>query len=174
MFSNVKTIKLKEINRVIFDDKEDLIKNSRDKWALIIDATDDRVSAFLRHRDVIYVDCLMRDNLEAERIRMGVINGLRYGKLFIIDLHDNDGSEVDKIKNAFNEIKPNLFDAICDKSIVQVFSSLIKPSDGDDYKSFNFTQETINAFQIIFLTTNKGSEAVDNLIKLTIPIRVEI
>jgi hypothetical protein len=52
---------------------------------------------------------------------------LRYAKLFIIDLHNNDGSELDKIKNTFNEIKPNIFDVICYKSIVLAFSRLIKP-----------------------------------------------
>ncbi len=76
------------------------------------------------------------------------------------------------LKESLSKIKPDLFELlIATKNILkdETFLELVKSSDGDDFKAYNFIQETYNKFNIIFLTTNQNP--VDELVKLTQSIR---
>lgn len=72
-----KELNLKEMIGIIFDSPD-----IPDKCFSIIDETT-RVSAFLRHRDTNYLDCLEKQSMEPERLRIAVISAIRYGKVLI-------------------------------------------------------------------------------------------
>lgn len=68
---------LKEIIGIIFDSADIL-----NKCYSILDENT-RVSAFLRHRDTNYLDCLESRSMEPERLRIAVISAIRYGKALV-------------------------------------------------------------------------------------------
>ena len=71
-------INLKQINDVL-DQTNDHFK----KWPLIIDV-DERVSAFLRHRNTSYISPLDMQQLKPEKFRTSLIAAIRYGHPFVI------------------------------------------------------------------------------------------
>ena len=71
-------INLKQINDVL-DQTNDHFK----KWPLIIDV-DERVSAFLRHRNTSYISPLDIQQLKPEKFRASLIAAIRYGHPFVI------------------------------------------------------------------------------------------
>lgn len=68
---------LKEIIGIIFDSPE--IPN--ECYSILDENT--RVSAFLRHRNTNYLDCLESRSMEPERLRISVISAIRYGKALV-------------------------------------------------------------------------------------------
>lgn len=76
------------------------------------------------------------------------------------------------LKESLSQIKQDLFEQlIATKNILkdEKFLELVKSSDGDDFKAYNFVQETYNKFNIIFLTTSQ--KPIDELMKITQSLR---
>jgi hypothetical protein len=69
-------INLRAIDKAISED-------IHSKWPLIIDPND-RVSAFLRHRDANIIVGMDMQHMKGEYVRGQLINALRYGKVFVI------------------------------------------------------------------------------------------
>jgi len=55
------------------------------RWPLIIDPNE-RVSAFLRHRDTNIVNAMDLQHMKGESVRVKLISALRYGKVFVIGI----------------------------------------------------------------------------------------
>lgn len=81
------------------------------------------------------------------------------------------GSEgsLENVKSVFNEIRANLYEDLIDMSLLkdEKFLELVRPEDGDDYKSYCFTAETYSKFICVFLTTNL--EPSKDLLAITTP-----
>lgn len=71
-------INLKGIDKLIFEDLNV-------KWPLIIDPNE-RVSAFLRHRDTNIVNAMDLQHMKGESVRVKLISALRFGKVFAIGI----------------------------------------------------------------------------------------
>jgi hypothetical protein len=71
-------INLKAVDKLIFED-------SNAKWPLIIDPNE-RVSAFLRHRDTNIVNAMDLQHMKGENVRVKLISALRFGKVFVIGI----------------------------------------------------------------------------------------
>lgn len=183
-------INLKAINGIIFSEDN----KSVGKWPLMIDPSE-RVSAFLRHRDTNMLNAMDLDHMIADKVRIKLISAIRYSKPFVIgnfllffkfslkkkkakklfhkkDLMDADKTLLDNIKLVFAEINPNLFDELCSKELLEKekYMYLVKPEDGDDFKSHFWNEEQTKKFMTIFLTSNESpSEA---LLKITTPYKI--
>ena len=120
-----------------------------DKWPLVMDENE-RLSTFLRHRDVCSVNCLEKDSLDAEKLRMKIIGALRYNKPLVIDFMDNM-SLLDIFKQACDKIDSNLYKHIMDTSIrkEEIYMKLVKDEDGDEYSKYQFNVNGM--FKTIFI-----------------------
>ncbi len=57
------------------------------RWYLVIDNESRRCSAFFRHRHVSYVDCLEKNSMDPEKLRLIILNSLRHGGTIIFGIH---------------------------------------------------------------------------------------
>jgi len=164
-----KEIDLKTAVKLVFDHADPDLENSN-KWPLLIDVAE-RCGAFFRHRDTRYVQCFQKADLEIESLRLKILSSYFYGTTLVIDLIDNSqllGLFID----ACNEISANLFEDLCNKTIVankQRYKDLIKESDGDEYAEWKIRNQH-GGFGVCFLTTNKE---IAKLMPFALPFIVE-
>ena len=103
-------INIREMDDMIMRDLSDAIKNSHDKWPLIIDENE-QAATFLRYRDTNYVNALQP--ITADRFRLALVGAIRYGKPFVIDLMQYDRELIEAVQVVCREIASDLFDVIC-------------------------------------------------------------
>ncbi len=147
-----KEVDLKTAVKMVFDHADPDLNNSN-KWPILIDEAE-RCGAFFRHRDTVYVQCYDKAHLETEKLRISILSAYFYGKTLVIDNMDNINL-LELLKEACNRISANLFEDICDKTIVtneQRYKDLIRESDGEDYLEWKIRQA--GGFSVCFLTTN--------------------
>ena len=166
-------INIKEFDDMILRDLSGLIKNSTEKWPLIIDQND-QASTFLRYRDTNYINCLDMQSMQGEKFRRSLIGAIRYGKPFVLDLMQYDQELIESVKIVCGQISyPNLFEDLCSKQLMHKdnFMRLVKlESDGKEYEHHNFNEIRLKNFKILFLTANPYPN--DKLMKLTMPIKI--
>nr|KAG5686022.1 hypothetical protein BaRGS_022629 [Batillaria attramentaria] len=107
-------IGLKEIN-VAITDSEGKVKASG-RWPLLIDEAE-RVPVFIRHRDFNNLNAIDPNDMQPEKIRLGLLGAMRYNKPFTMNL--GESGSLDIIVDRFNEVLPGLLDMVLDKSILQ-------------------------------------------------------
>ncbi|XP_065061693.1 IQ motif and ankyrin repeat domain-containing protein 1-like isoform X2 [Rhopilema esculentum] len=92
-------------------------------------------------------DVLMRD--VGDKIK----NDARYGKFLVIDMMQIDMLEV--IESRIEEIEKGLYKILIDKQLLKNdrFLSLVRPSDGSDYKKEKFAISRIDCFKLVFVTS---------------------
>lgn len=122
-----------------------------DKWPLVMDENE-RLSTFFRHRDCNYINCLEKDHLESDHLRIKILGALRYNKPLIIDLMDNMNL-LDIFKEACEKIDVNLYKNIMDTSIrkEEIFMELVKSEDGSEFSQYQFN--STETFKVVFLIT---------------------
>jgi hypothetical protein len=165
-------INIKEIDDMILRDLTDIVKNSVDKWPLIIDQND-QASTFLRYRDTNYVNCLDMQSMQPDKFRVALIGAIRYGKPFVLDVMQYDNELLESIKTVCNQIDPGLFEEICNKKLLQNerYMRLVKlEKDGKEYEAQNFNAVRLKNFKLLFLTSNPYPN--DKLVKITMPIKI--
>lgn len=165
-------INIREMDDMILRDLSDAIKNSLDRWPLIIDQNE-QAATFLRYRDTNYVNCLDMQSMQTSRFRLALIGAIRYGKPFVLDLMQYDRELLESVRVVCDQIDPQLFELMCNKKLLQneYFLKLVKlQTDGKEYESHNFSQTRINNFKLLFLTSNPYPD--EKLLKLTMPIKV--
>lgn len=166
-------INIREFDDMILRDLSGLIKNSTEKWPLIIDQND-QASTFLRYRDTNYINCLDMQSMQGEKFRRSLIGAIRYGKPFVLDLMQYDQELIESVKIVCGQISyPNLFEDLCSKQLMHKdnFMRLVKlESDGKEYEHHNFNEIRLKNFKILFLTANPYPN--DKLMKLTMPIKI--
>ena len=167
-------INIREIDDMILRDLSGLIKNSLNKWPLLIDEND-LASTFLRYRDTNYVNCLDTAAMKSESFRLALIGAIRYGKPFVIDLMQFDRELLEAVKVVCQQMDvSNLFEMIVrSKDLLrnENYMKLVKLGvDGKEYEAFNFTQARINNFKLIILTANPYP--CNELMAITIPIKI--
>lgn len=166
-------INIKELDDMILRDLTGVIKNSVDKWPLIIDQNE-QASTFLRYRDTNYINCLDMQLMNNEKFRLSLIGAIRYGKPFVLDLMQYDHELIESVKMVCSQIDyPNLFEALCNKKLIHKdnFMGLVKlEKDGKDYELQNFNETRLKNFKVIFLTANPYPN--DALMKLSMPIKI--
>ena len=133
----IKNISLKQFVSIVFDQTDSEL-NQSNKWPLFIDANE-RGSAFLRHRDTVYVNCLDKRRLEKESLRLSIIGAIFYNKPLVIDIMDNLNL-LDVFKTACDEIDSKLWEELNNKSILkdESFFRLVKPNDGDSFENYKY------------------------------------
>lgn len=153
-------INIKEMDDVVLRDLTDVIKNSVDKWPLIID-TNELAATFLRYRDTNYVNCLdMQNGMKPEKFRLALIGAIRYGKPFVLDLMQYDQELLESLKTVcamITRYSGNLFDDMCNKKILinENYMKLVDlDKDGKEYAQQNFNQTRLKSFKVIFITSN--------------------
>jgi hypothetical protein len=163
-------INVKELGEVLLEDKSEAIKNSVDKWPLIIDET--QVTAtFLRHRDANCINCLDRREMSPNDFRLAFLRSIRYDKPFVLDLMQLDKVMLEAVRAVCDQIDEHMFEQICNKQILenQNYMRLVRlPADGDEFEAHFFAR--MDNFKVIFLTSNPCP--CQELLKLTMPIKV--
>jgi hypothetical protein len=165
-------INIKEIDDMILRDLTGVVKNSLDKWPLIIDQNE-QASTFLRYRDTNYVNCLDMQSMQLDKFRVALIGAIRYGKPFVLDVMQYDTELVESIKSVCDQIDPNLFEEMCSKKLAQNerYMRLVKlEKDGKEYEAQNFNAIRLKNFKVLFLTSNPYPN--DKLVKATMPIKI--
>lgn len=71
---------------------------------------------------------------------------------------------IEHVERKLNEINPSLFNELCDLSILknERYLNYTKEEDGDNFKSYYFTDLNTNNFRVIFLSS-KFNERFFNL-----------
>lgn len=165
---------------MILRDLSDVIKNSLNKWPLIVDEND-QASTFLRYRDTNYVNCLDMSSMESERFRLALVGAIRYGKPFVLDLMQYDSELLQAVRVVCEQIDSGvtggggsgLFEMIFSKDLIrnENYMKYVKVSvDGAEYEAFNFSKMRLDNFKVIFITSNPYPS--NQLLALTMPIRV--
>jgi hypothetical protein len=164
-------INIKEIDDIILRDIGDTVKNSVDKWPLILDQNE-QASTFLRYRDTNYVNCLDMNIMQPNKFRLALLGSIRYGKPFVLDLLQYDQELLEATKVVCNQIDLNLFDEICNKTIVknERYMRLVKTTDGKEYEAHNFLDIRSKYFKVLIITSNPYPS--DYLLKITLPIKI--
>jgi hypothetical protein len=164
-------INIKEFDDMILRDLGDTVKNSVDKWPLIIDQNE-QASTFLRYRDTNYINCLDMNMMHPEKFRIALLGAIRYGKPFVLDLMQYDQELIDATKVVCNQIDLSLFDQLLNKTICKHdhYSRLVKHSDGKEYEIHNFLDIRTKNFKVLFVTANPYPS--DFLLKKSLPIKI--
>ena len=165
-------INIKEFDDMILRDLTNIVKNSSDKWPLIIDQNE-QASTFLRYRDTNYVNCLDIQAMQPDKLRLAIIGSIRYGKPFVVDLMQYDKELFETFKSSCSQIDANLFDELCTKTLMdkERFLRLANvEKDGKEYEIQHFNSIRMKNFKVIFLTSNPYPN--DSLVKLTLPIKI--
>jgi len=166
-------INIKEFDDMILRDLSGIIRNSTDKWPLIIDQNE-QASTFLRYRDTNYLNCLDMQAMQGEKFRRSLIGAIRYGKPFVLDLMQYDQELIESVKMVCGQIDyPNLFEEICNKQLMhkENFMRLVKlETDGKEYEHQNFNEIRLKNFKALFLTANPYPH--DKLMKLAMPVKI--
>ena len=166
-------INIKEFDDMILRDLSGIIKNSAEKWPLIIDQND-QASTFLRYRDTNYLNCLDMQSMQGEKFRRSLIGAIRYGKPFVLDLMQYDQELIESVKMVCGQIDyPNLFEELFNKKMMYKdnFMRLVKLEiDGKEYEHHNFNEIRLKNFKVLILTANPYPN--DKLMKITMPIKI--
>lgn len=166
------TINIKELDDILLRDLSGAVKNSLDKWPLIIDQND-QASTFLRYRDTNYINCLDVAAMKPETFRKALLGAIRYGKPLVLDLMQYDQELIESLKIVVEQIDPNLFVDLTNKSIMtnEQFLRLVKREiDGKEYEIQFFSEIRLKNFKVLFLTTNPYP--CDSLVKITMPVKI--
>lgn len=166
-------LNIKEIDDIILRDLGDTVKNSKDKWPLIIDQNE-QASTFLRYRDTNYINCFDMNSMKPDKFRLALLGAIRYGKPFVLDLMQYDQELIESTKVVCSQIDPDLYEEICNKKIIENerYMRLVKPADGKDYEAHNFLDVRSKNFKVLFITTNPYP--CDKLLKATLPIKIVV
>ncbi|CAF0876018.1 unnamed protein product [Brachionus calyciflorus] len=145
---------LRKMVSLITDNPED----TEPCYAVVDETT--RVSAFLRHRNTTYFDCMDSVFKDPERLRFAIIASIRFGKALVFDLIDLP-QVIDSIEETCSKISENLFEELCDRSILrhEKYLKYVKEGqDGDDFKSYYFQENIYKNFKVVFLTTKASDK----------------
>jgi ankyrin repeat protein len=165
-------INIKEFDDMILRDLTNIVKNSTDKWPLIVDQNE-QAATFLRYRDTNYVNCLDIQAMQPDKLRLAIIGSIRYGKPFVVDLMQYDKELFEAFKSSCSQIDETLFDELCNKSLMEKerflrLANVVK--DGKEYEIQHFNSIRMKNFKVIFLTSNPYPN--ESLVKLTLPIKI--
>ncbi len=138
--------------------------NKASKWPLLIDPTE-RFSAFARHRDTCYIQCLSKEDLQTNRVRLAILCAYFYGKTLVVDFMDNL-ELLELFKQACESVVSNLYEDVVNKRIDEKrYKDLIRDEDGDAYVEWKM-RNAGGSYSVLFLSTKP--ELVDSL-PYTIP-----
>lgn len=169
---NFMKINIKELDEMILKDLSSAVKNSKNKWPLLLDSND-VACTYLRYRDTNYINCLNIRNMNAECLRKAIIGAIRFGKPLVFDVMQYDQELLQTLKMTINEIDSNLFEELTSKTIMENerYLKLVKPEvDGKDYDAQNFSEMRLKNFKLLFLTANPYP--ADDFIKMTLPVKI--
>lgn len=147
-------VNLKRAVQIVFDRLDENLNNA-DKWPVIIDENT-RFSAFCRHRDSRYIDCMFKEDLVADKIRLKILSSYFFGVPLVIDTGDNLNM-LGLFKDVCNEIDPKIYDDIFNKNICkneERYRDLIRDNDGDEYDAYKIRD--CGKFYVCIITTNEG------------------
>lgn len=67
---------------------------------------------------------------------------------------------LDNLKDICSQISPDLFNELCDGSILkdEKYLKYVKDSDGEQYKSFQFIENILDNFKVVFLSTKQSDK----------------
>lgn len=148
---------IREVDDVVMRDVGNKIGNDS-KWPLLIDISR-QIATFLRYRDTNYINACSPVDTVPEKIRLALLGAMRFGKPLVIDMMDVDFWHA--LPSIFNVVKPNLLADIVSKKILSpdCIKPLLKPSDGDEFKLANFTEDRLSRFRVFFVTLLKFPDA---------------
>lgn len=170
MVDKVMRVNIREVDDLILRDLSDAIKNSRDKWPLIIDERE-QAATFLRYRDTNYIH-LLEPQLP-DRFRLALVGAIRYGKPFVLDLMQYDGELLEALRVVCDQIGPDLFELLVSKRIVEdeAYMRFVRvQTDGNEYEAHKFSDVRIRNFKVLFLTSTPYP--CKQLVRLTMPIKI--
>lgn len=162
------TCTFRELDDILMKDVGENIKNSG-RWPLVID-TDGRTGTFLRYRNTNYLTAINRAEMDAERIRLALLGGIRFGKPFVLDMDSADMFDI--VAELFDEIQSGLMDLVMSKEILKEenYMKLIRDSDDNSYQPNNFMHQF--AFSFVFVILTKRHEPEKKLTDSCYTIRV--
>ena len=163
-------VAIRELDEVLVRDVGNRIAESG-KWPLIIDPSS-QAATFLRYRDTNYFNALSPQQMQPEKIRLGVLGAVRYGKPLVLDMMEVEMFEACRMK--FDEVEKGLLNSIMDKSIMQEgkYIKLIRKNDSEEYQRNKFNSFRTQNFKFYILTKNPFPP--DSLVEATYPIRIHI
>ena len=165
-------INIREMDEIIMRDLSDVIKNSVEKWPLLIDESD-QAQTFLRYRDTNYINALDVQSMQPNRLRLALIGAVRYGKAFVLDLMQYDRELLQAFRVVCQQIDPDFFDMVCSKKLTlnENYMKFVRlQTDGNEYEAHNFNQTRLDNFKVIFITSN--SYPSKELVSITMPIKI--
>lgn len=89
--------------------------NLKFRSGLVIDPSE-KIVTFLKYQDANCLTAVSPDDCNAEKIRLALIGGIRYGKPVVLDVMDNPAM-VKHIGNVMEDITPGLLEMIFNQSI---------------------------------------------------------
>ena len=160
---------------IVLRDLSGAIKNSTEKWPLIIDQNE-LAATFLRYRDTNYMNCLDAQSMKPDRFRLALVGAIRYGKPFVVDLMKYDQELLESVRTVCGQVTPRypeLFDELANKRILldDHFMRLVEPGkDGKEYEAQYFNKSRLDHFKLLFVTSNPYP--CKWLLQNTLPIKI--
>eukprot|EP01063_Lacrimia_lanifica_P008879 TRINITY_DN1595_c0_g5_i1.p1 TRINITY_DN1595_c0_g5~~TRINITY_DN1595_c0_g5_i1.p1 ORF type:complete len:221 (+),score=85.08 TRINITY_DN1595_c0_g5_i1:64-726(+) len=145
-------IGFKQIQGAVVEDEQGQWKGTS-KWPCLVDGGG-RSSVFFQYRSASMVDPWSKTDLEAERLRTILIGAMRYGKTYLLELHDTPGPMLTHIAEALEAVEPGLWEKIMSKRLLTEFRSLVRPDDGVAYDETNWVA-VHEDFNVLFLQTTE-------------------
>lgn len=142
-----------QISETVINDAEKRYKNiDGGKWPMLIDVSG-KAAVFLRYRDTNFVDACHPKGMEPESVRKSLVGALRYGKPLVIDLRDVP--MIDFVIEAFNSVRPKLWDEVMSKAVMQPasYAGLIRPTDGEAYGTERWTAAATAGFTLLVVSS---------------------
>ncbi|CAL8074682.1 unnamed protein product [Calicophoron daubneyi] len=130
-------------------------------------------STFLRHRDTNYLVGLHPSEMQPERIRIGLLGAMRYGKPFVLDLMEDNFVFNNVCSPRFDEVYPGLMKDIITKNILkpEIYEKLGRSDDPQEYSTMQIGGQQLDNFSFIVLTNNQSPP--QELLDQFVPIWIE-
>jgi hypothetical protein len=135
-----------------FQDALDAVTKESDRPVLVADLNG-QIGTYLQFRDC-NMHCYARPaDVEPERIRIGVLGALRFGKPFVLDMMslelDHEG-----VKALFDAVFEGLFGLILNKKIMkeQQYQKLFSGKEGEEYGPAYWSEATTAHYNFILLS----------------------
>lgn len=124
------------------------------RWPCLVDRSR-QASTFLRYRDTNHLNVCRQADMAPETLRMALLGAIRFGKFLVLDMMDVDLYQ--PLAAYFDAVQPGLWASIAAGRRTLIgddkYVSLIRSSDGEQYRAEYFVEARMAHFAIVFVTT---------------------
>ena len=135
-----------------FQDALDAVTKESDRPVLVADLGG-KISTYFSYRDCNMHTYARPQDIEPERMRLGLLGALRFGKPMVLDMMSLELHE-DTIKELFESVRAGLWSKVLDKKIMREehYSTLMDGKEPEEYGPAYWNESTTAHYNFVILS----------------------